>query len=186
MAPNATPPPLAWLHHARAFAHIGEYVQVICALVPNTPMAPLTKNIVTLHHLHLLAKVDLPPFVNDFIQRWILFWIKRHLFLFWHVFHIFHLVILRVWCMNFCKIVLSLMILLVALIYFLKYVNTLLVVMFFHQYHTCLLHYDYWLTKTSQRCLTRCDWKGDLSVSCSQTSYLIHRNICKTFYSTVV
>jgi hypothetical protein len=39
--------------------------------------------------------------------------------------------------MNFCNIVLSLMTLLVALMFVLKYAGTSLVVMFLHQYHTC-------------------------------------------------
>jgi len=44
--------------------------------------------------------------------------------------------------MNF-EIVLSLMNLLVALISFLRYVGTLLMVMFLQYYHACLLHHDY-------------------------------------------
>jgi len=55
------------------------------------------------------------------IQKWILFWIKRHLFLHWCIHHVFHLTIFWIWCMNFCNIVLSLMNLLVALIFVLKY-----------------------------------------------------------------
>jgi hypothetical protein len=104
LAPNPIPPPSARLHHARELAHIGEYVQVMRALAPNTPMAPLAKTIVTLHHLHLLAKVNLPPFVNDFHSKMDLVLDKE--------------AILQVWCMNFCRIVLSLMTLLVALSYF--------------------------------------------------------------------
>jgi hypothetical protein len=60
----------------------------------------------------------------------------------WHVHPVFHLVVLQVWCMNF-EIVLSLMNLFVALISFLRYVGTLLMVMFLHQYHACLLHHNY-------------------------------------------
>jgi hypothetical protein len=44
--------------------------------------------------------------------------------------------------MNF-EIVLSLMIFVLALISFLKYVGTLCMVMFLHQYHTYLLDRDY-------------------------------------------
>jgi hypothetical protein len=69
------------------------------------------------------------------------------LFLLWHVLHIFHPTILWVWCMSFCKIDLSLMTLLMALIFFLRYANTSFVVMFLHHYHTCLLDHDYWLWK---------------------------------------
>jgi len=36
------------------------------ALTPNIPVAPSTKTIVALHHLHPLVKVDLPPFADDF------------------------------------------------------------------------------------------------------------------------
>jgi len=46
-------------------------------------------------------------------------------------------------CMNFHKIILSPMIFLVALIIFLKYESTLFVIMFFQQYHVCLLHHNY-------------------------------------------
>jgi len=49
--------------------------------------------------------------------------------------------------MNFCEIVLSLMTLLMALIFFWKYVGTLFMVMFLHQYHACLLHRHYWFWK---------------------------------------
>jgi hypothetical protein len=45
--------------------------------------------------------------------------------------------------MNFCEIVLSLIILLIALIFFLRDVGISLIVMFLHQYHVCLLHHDY-------------------------------------------
>jgi hypothetical protein len=38
----------------------------VCALAPDTFTTPLIKTIATLHHLHPLAEVDFPPFVNDF------------------------------------------------------------------------------------------------------------------------
>jgi hypothetical protein len=38
----------------------------VCALAPNTFTIPLIKAIVTFRHLHSLAEVDFPPFVNDF------------------------------------------------------------------------------------------------------------------------
>jgi hypothetical protein len=38
----------------------------MCALAPNTLVAPSIKTIATLCHLHPLAEADLPPFVNDF------------------------------------------------------------------------------------------------------------------------
>jgi hypothetical protein len=73
--------------------------------------------------------------------------------------------VLQVWCMSFYGINLSLMILLVVLISFLRYVGTLFVVMFLHQYHTYLLHYDYWLWINKLGVFGHCDWKGDLSVN---------------------
>ncbi len=63
---DPTPLPLTRLCCAWALAHVGEYVQVVCALAPNTFATPLAKTIVALRHLHPLAKVDLPPFVDDF------------------------------------------------------------------------------------------------------------------------
>jgi hypothetical protein len=38
----------------------------MCALAPNTLVTPLAKTIATLHHLHPLPKVDLPPLVDNF------------------------------------------------------------------------------------------------------------------------
>jgi hypothetical protein len=38
----------------------------MCALAPNTLVAPLAKTIATLHHFHPLPEVDLPTHVNDF------------------------------------------------------------------------------------------------------------------------
>ncbi len=81
MAPDPTPPPLTQLCHAWALAHVGEYAQTMCALAPNTLVAPLVETIMTLRHLHPLAKVDLPPFVDDFHLETNLVWIERNLFL---------------------------------------------------------------------------------------------------------
>jgi len=67
MAPNPIPLPLTRLHCAQALTHAGEYARTVCALALSTFMAPLVKTIATLHHLHPLVEVDLPPFVNDFI-----------------------------------------------------------------------------------------------------------------------
>jgi hypothetical protein len=69
----------------------------------------------TLHHFHPLVEVDLPLLLMILIQRWILFWIESHLFLLWCIHHIFHLIVLWIWCMDFCDIVLSLMTLLALL-----------------------------------------------------------------------
>jgi hypothetical protein len=66
MTLDIIPLPLARLCCAWAFVHVGEYVQAMCALAPKTLATPLAKTIVALRHLHPLAKVDLPPFVDDF------------------------------------------------------------------------------------------------------------------------
>ncbi len=52
--------------------------------------------------------------------------------------------------MNFYKIILSLMILLMPLNFFSKYESTLFVIMFFHEYHVYLLHHNYclWINKS--------------------------------------
>jgi hypothetical protein len=64
--PDLTPIPLAQLCRTWAFVHVGEYAQIICALVPNT--LTTTSNEITgiLHLFHSLAEVDLPLFVDDF------------------------------------------------------------------------------------------------------------------------
>jgi len=69
MAPNLIPLPLAQLCYAHALAHVGEYVQAAHALTPNTFAIRLTKNIMALCHFHPLAKVDLPPFVDNFYPK---------------------------------------------------------------------------------------------------------------------
>ncbi len=128
--------------------------KVICSnnvcINPQHFTTPSTETIMTLRHFYLLTKVDLPLLLIIFIWRWIFFWIERHLFMFWHVHPIFHLVIFQIWCMNF-EIVLSLMIFVLALISFLKYVGTLCMVMFLHQYHTYLLDRDYQLWRNKPK-----------------------------------
>jgi hypothetical protein len=47
-------------------SHIGEYVRVVCALTPNTSVAPSDETMGILRLLHPLAKVDFAPFVDDF------------------------------------------------------------------------------------------------------------------------
>jgi hypothetical protein len=144
MTLDPTPPPSTQLHHAKAFARVGENVRTIHALAPYIHTTPSVETIATLHHFHPLVEVDLPLLLMILIQRWILFWIERHLFMFWCIHHIFHSTVLRIWCMNFCDIVLSMITLLVPLIFVFKYACTLLVVKFLHQYHACLLQHDYW------------------------------------------
>jgi hypothetical protein len=51
--------------------HVGIYsCKGVCSnnacITPNTHVAPLTETITTLHHLHPLVEVDLPPFVDNF------------------------------------------------------------------------------------------------------------------------
>jgi len=145
MTLDLTPPPLAQLHHVEALAHVGEYVWAICALAPYTHVAPSTKTITTFHHFHPLVEVDLTHFIHDFNPKMDLVLDKETF-----IYVLMHSPLLSsngpsIWCMNFSDIVLSLMTLLVALIFFLKYVNTLLMVMFLHQYHAYLLQHDYWI-----------------------------------------
>jgi hypothetical protein len=66
MAPDPTPLPLAQLHGARAFIHIGEYVQAMHTLAHSTPAVPSIETIRALWHLHPLAEVDLFFFVDNF------------------------------------------------------------------------------------------------------------------------
>jgi hypothetical protein len=66
MAPDPTPLPSTQLHRVQALVHVGEYVRTMCALAPNTLIAPSTETIVAFRHLHPLVEVDLPPFVNNF------------------------------------------------------------------------------------------------------------------------
>jgi hypothetical protein len=66
LTPNPTPPPLAWLHRAWAFVHVGEYAQAIHALIPNTPTTPFNETTWVLRFFHPFIEVDFPPFVDDF------------------------------------------------------------------------------------------------------------------------
>jgi hypothetical protein len=66
MAPDPTPPPLAQLCCARAFGHVGEYVRVMCTLAHSILVAPSVETITPFWHLHPLIAVDLFPFVDDF------------------------------------------------------------------------------------------------------------------------
>jgi hypothetical protein len=104
----------------------------MCALALGILVAPLTKTIVALCHLHPLVEVDLPLFVNNFHPK-----MDLVLDLKTFIYALTHFPPSFIWWsfrygVCFCGIVLSLMILLVASIYFLRYVGTLLVVMFFH------------------------------------------------------
>jgi len=66
IALDPNPPPSTRLCCARTLTHVGEYVQTMCALALGILVAPSTKTIVALCHLHPLVEVDLPPFVNNF------------------------------------------------------------------------------------------------------------------------
>ncbi len=82
MAPHLTPPPLARLHCTWTLVHVKEYVYVVHALAPNTLATPLVETITTLHHFHPLAKVKLPPFIEDFHPKTNFFWIEKLSFMF--------------------------------------------------------------------------------------------------------
>jgi len=64
--PNPTPPPLARLHHAHAFVHVGECIQAIHALAASTFVTPFDKILRIFCLLHPLVEVDFPLFVDDF------------------------------------------------------------------------------------------------------------------------
>jgi hypothetical protein len=63
---DPTPPPLAQLCRARALAHVGEYIRVVCTPTPSTFIAPFNETMGVLHLLHPFVEVDFPPFVDDF------------------------------------------------------------------------------------------------------------------------
>jgi hypothetical protein len=69
MALDPTPPPLTQLHCMRTLAHVREYARTMCALAPNTLVAPLVKTIATLHYLHPLPGLTSPFLLTIFIQR---------------------------------------------------------------------------------------------------------------------
>ncbi len=124
-----TPPPLTWLCNAWAFVNVGEYVWAIHALVLSTFVAPSNETKGVLCLLHPYAKVDLPPFIDDFhLETKVI--LEKHFFLLWFVHHIFLLMAFWVWCMTFYNIILSQMILWVALTSFSKHVGIFLEVLF--------------------------------------------------------
>jgi hypothetical protein len=102
MASNLPPPPLTWLRHVHAFAHVRKNLRIVHALAPNILMVPFDEIMTTFCLFHPLANVDLPLFVNDFyIETEVILNQKVFFFLLWHIHHIFHLIVLWVWCMNF-------------------------------------------------------------------------------------
>ncbi len=89
MAPNPTPPPSAQLCHTHAFAHVGKYVEVVCALGPKLlwphQLRPLQPFAIFIHWLKLTS----PLLLMIFILKQILFQIEKHLFLLSHVHQFF-------------------------------------------------------------------------------------------------
>jgi len=151
MTPTPIPLPSARLRCAWAFVHVGEYVQVVRALAPNTLATPLAKIIVALRHLHTLAKVDLPPFVDDFH-------LKTNFVLDGEAF------IYALTCSPHLSSNGPLGMVYELLqdcfvpddftsgfVFFKKNSGTLFVVTFFHQYHVCLLHCNYWLWRNKPK-----------------------------------
>jgi hypothetical protein len=56
-----------WLKHcAWTLVHVKQYVQIIRALILNTPPTLFNETTRIFHLLHPLVEVDLPPFVDDF------------------------------------------------------------------------------------------------------------------------
>jgi hypothetical protein len=81
-------------------------------------VAPSTKTIRILHHFHPLVEVDLPLFIDDLNPKTDIVLDRKTL-----IYALMHSPFLSydnpsIWCMNFCDITLSLMILLMALIFF--------------------------------------------------------------------
>jgi hypothetical protein len=64
--PDLTLLPSTRLRHAQAFAHVGEYAWVVHALTLSTSATSFDKTTGVLYFLHPLAKVDLPPFLDNF------------------------------------------------------------------------------------------------------------------------
>jgi hypothetical protein len=64
--PDPIPHSSARLHHTQALVHVKEYARIICTLAPSTHVAPSNETIGVLCLLHPLAKVDFPPFIDDF------------------------------------------------------------------------------------------------------------------------
>ncbi len=98
-------------------------------LTPSIHVAPSVKTITAFCHLHQLAEVD---FVNDFHLERTFVLDKKAFISTLTRFPCLSSGGLRIWCMNFYKITLSLTTLLVVLIFFKKYMGTLFMVMFFH------------------------------------------------------
>jgi hypothetical protein len=118
MAPYPTPLPLARLHCAWTFVHVGEYDCSMRALAPTIHVAPLVKTIVVFHHLHPLVEVDLHSFVDDFHPKMDLVLDKKaFIFVLMHSPHPSSDGS-SIWCMNFCKIPWFVMILLVMALTF--------------------------------------------------------------------
>ncbi len=147
MALDTTPLPLTWLRYTWALVHVGDYVQIMCALAPNTLATPLTKTIVAFCHLHPLAKVDLHPFVDNFH-------LETNLILDREAFIYALTCFPRLSSSGPSAMVYELLQdcfvpndFVSGFNFFLKYLGTLFVVMLFHQYHICLLHHNYWLWK---------------------------------------
>jgi hypothetical protein len=63
---DLTPLPWAQLCRAWAFVHVGEYVRIVRTLVSSKLATPSYEITRVLHLFHSFAKVDFPPFVDDF------------------------------------------------------------------------------------------------------------------------
>jgi hypothetical protein len=102
MALNLIPPPLTQLHCTWALAHVREYVYVMHASAFNILMASSVETITTLCHFHPKTNLVLDREANIYVLM---------------CSPCLSSISLWVWCMRFCGIFLSLMILLMALIF---------------------------------------------------------------------
>ncbi len=99
----------------------------------------------------------------------------------WHVHHIFHLVVFKIWCMKYYKIVLSHMTSQVISIFILG--------MWAHCSWSCSpIHITFVcgitiinFGKANQQYLTHCDWRSDISTSRPHTCYSIQGYIYEAF-----
>jgi len=157
MALDLTPPPLAQLHCMDICSCRGVCLNnmfwAMHALAPIIHVTPTIETIATLHHLHPLAKVDLPPFVNNFHPYMDLV-LDREAFI--STLKCFP-------CLSFndpssmvYELLWNCFILddsVSDFDIFLRYTSTSFMVIFLHQYHVCLLHCNFWFWKNKPEVL---------------------------------
>jgi hypothetical protein len=173
MAPNLISPPSAQLCCTWTLVHVEEYARIVHALAPNIHATPSFETIVALRHLHPLAKVDLPPFVHNFHPKTDLV-LDRKAF----IYTLTHSPPLSFGCpssmvyelLENCFVFSDSV---SGFDFFLRCANTLLVVMFFHQYHAYLLHRDFWFWRNKLKALDPSQFEKWCPTTKLLTSYYI-------------